>query len=719
MPETESITVAEVSEGPCGSGRPGESVDLPVVELLTGRGFVTGKSGAGKSNSASVITEKLLDAGFGMLIVDIDGEYYGLKEEYEILHVGADDECDIQVTVEHAEKIASLALEQNVPIILDMSSFLDEEDGQELLTAVSRQLFAKAKKLKQPFLMLVEEVHEYIPQQGSVGECGKMLIKISKRGRKHGLGIVGISQRPADVKKDFITQCDWLVWHRLTWNNDTKVVKRILDADYAAEVEVLDNGEAFMMTDWSETVRRVQFHRKQTFDAGATPGLDDFERPDLKSVSDDLVSELQEISEEEQARENRIAELREELDEKNSRIAELEAELQDARDMQRMADQFTQALVEHVEGANPGRTEQTKMRRYRQVANGDAPAASSGNGATPNGNGHANGEAGAVDPGLEDAWGDGSVPDEAARDDDGYDDAVMTWVGDEKRDPDESSPGSVHSENGNDGEDKATGTDGAEEISLPDGIFDSESGGDSGTSDAGGADGAGAATGASPTRAADATAATGGGTAAAGASTDSATTPDVTRGFAGVEENPLGDRATDAFERGTTTAVDPDAVEEAAAFTTRLADDLHDLDLVTRQMLRYYRDHGPGTPMDALFSAAGADDRTSAYAHNRRLRVRGLVEHVGRGRYDYRLPDLLREQTDCERVDPFLEQVESAIDGEEVAAQIDGDGGDTGGPDGTTTETVTDRQPTAESGSDDDSPLSDDFEPNDDVEFVD
>jgi len=43
------------------------------------------------------------------------------------------------------------------------------------------------------------------------------------------------------------------------------------------------------MTDWDESIRRIQFHRKQTFDAGATPGLDDFERPELKSVSSDLV----------------------------------------------------------------------------------------------------------------------------------------------------------------------------------------------------------------------------------------------------------------------------------------------------------------------------------------------------------------------------------------------------------------------------------------------
>ncbi len=338
----ETITVGRTKNG--------DEVELPVIDLLTGRGFVTGKSGSGKSNSASVIAEKLLDRGFSLLAVDIDGEYYGLKEEYEILHVGADEECDLQVGVEHAEKIAELALGQNVPIILDVSSFLDESNARELLTEVTKQLFAKGKKLKQPFLMLVEEVHEYIPEGGGVDECGRMLIKISKRGRKHGLGIVGISQRPADVKKDFITQCDWLVWHRLTWNNDTKVVSRILGSEYADEIEEMDDGESFLMTDWNEAIRRVQFERKQTFDAGATPGLDDFERPELKSVSGDLVDELQSITDTEEKREDRINELERQLQQRDERIRDLEQQLSDARDLKQMADRFSRAMIEQVTG---------------------------------------------------------------------------------------------------------------------------------------------------------------------------------------------------------------------------------------------------------------------------------------------------------------------------------------------------------------------------------
>ncbi|MCU4924911.1 DUF87 domain-containing protein [Halobacteria archaeon AArc-dxtr1] len=337
MSDDREIVVGEAADG--------DDVTLPVVELLTGRGFVTGKSGSGKSNTASVLAEELLEAGFPLLIVDTDGEYYGLKEEYEMLHAGADEECDIQIGPEHAEQMATLALEENVPIILDVSGYLDEDVADELLRKTARQLFVKEKKLKKPFLLVVEEVHEYIPEGGGVGETGKLLIKIGKRGRKHGLGILGISQRPADVKKDFITQANWLVWHRLTWDNDTKVVGRIIDTEYTERVSELDDGQAFVQTDWTETdVRKVQFRRKRTFDAGATPGLDDFERPELKSVSDALVGELQEISERKQSEQSRIEELESELEKREQRIATLEDKLAAARDVSNAAEQMAQAL---------------------------------------------------------------------------------------------------------------------------------------------------------------------------------------------------------------------------------------------------------------------------------------------------------------------------------------------------------------------------------------
>ncbi|RXK49061.1 helicase HerA domain-containing protein [Halorientalis pallida] len=618
--EKESITVAESSDGPPTGTTPDRSVDLPVVEILTGRGFVTGKSGSGKSNTASVIAENLLDAGFGILIVDIDGEYYGLKEEYEILHVGADEECDIQVTTEHAGKIASLALEQNVPIILDVSSFLDEDEAETLLTEVSKQLFAKEKKLKQPFLMLVEEVHEWIPEKGSVTEAGKMLIKIGKRGRKHGLGMVGISQRPADVKKDFITQCDWLVWHRLTWNNDTKVVSRILGSEYAEAVEDLDDGEAFMMNDWTERVQRVQFHRKKTFDAGATPGLEDVDRPDLKSVSSDLVSELEEISEEKQRTEDRIQELRQELNEKNSRIAELEKELQDARDMSRMADQFVDALLDTVKGVNPGRTEQERMREQRQLATGE--------------------------PSVDDAT-DGATGDATAAGDQSGDTA-------DDADPDRQPMPDFDDAAGVGGDDTAA-TDG-DGTATTDGGATAEPSGDSGPE----SDPATAAASffeGPPGESAGADAAV-----TRNGEGDDADDGDVAAAMAAV-----GDDAMIDGESGEAVAIDadpwpgevPPAGEE---LVEQLRQAIDAMPPKTRGMLRYYRKEGPAKPLDAHFAGGGDGDRTSAYAHNRTLRTHGYIEHVGRGYYGYRLSDLVEEESPGEPDTDELDVLVSAIE---------------------------------------------------------
>jgi len=254
-----------------------DGIAIPASELLTGRGFITGKSGSGKSNTTSVLIEELLDQGFTLLVIDTEGEYYGLKEEYELLHVGGDDFADVIVGIEHADTVAETALEENVPVILDVSGYDDADEAEGLVKAVLTDLFRREKSVRKPFLVVIEEMQEYLPQRGGGGELGTLLTRIAKRGRKRGLGVCGISQRPSSVDKDFITQCDWMVWHRLNWENDLNVVRNVMGAARADSIEDFAPGEGFLMTDWDDTVRQVRFRRKRTHDAGATPGLDRYD----------------------------------------------------------------------------------------------------------------------------------------------------------------------------------------------------------------------------------------------------------------------------------------------------------------------------------------------------------------------------------------------------------------------------------------------------------
>lgn len=261
-----------------------DGLRLPVIEILTGRGFVTGKSGSGKSNTASVVAEELLENGFPLMIVDTDGEYVGLQERYEMIHVGTDEKCDVEAIPEEAEYVVERALNENHPVLLDVSGIVDSDDVSDVVSAFVSALFAKEQEVRKPFLLVVEEMHEFVPEQGGLDDLGELLIRVAKRGRKRGLGVCGLSQRPAAVDKDFITQCDWIVWHRLTWKNDTAVVSSVLGSDAAETVSSLQVGEALLMTDWDEELRRVKFRPKRSADIGATPDLDRFEDESLTSA---------------------------------------------------------------------------------------------------------------------------------------------------------------------------------------------------------------------------------------------------------------------------------------------------------------------------------------------------------------------------------------------------------------------------------------------------
>jgi predicted transcriptional regulator len=335
-----------------------EEIDVPLVDLLTGRGFITGKSGSGKSNTAGKICEEILQEGYPLMVIDTEGEYYGLKEEYELLHVGADEECDLQVGPEHAGKIAELALEENVPIILDVSGYIETSKVNQLVHKTCKAMFDKEKKLKKPFPILVEEAHEWIPQQGTRGEEGevtKMLIRIGKRGRKRGLGLSALSQRPQAVDKDYITQTDYKIWHHLDWDTELKVVKKVLGKDWVDDVSNLETGEAILQADFIEnSPRKVHVYEKKTFDAGATPDLEEFERPELKSVSSDLVGELEEISEKKKEEQDRIAQLEQKLEKKEEEIAEKEEEIEKLRQSNETVDKLADRLAQVASGGEEG-----------------------------------------------------------------------------------------------------------------------------------------------------------------------------------------------------------------------------------------------------------------------------------------------------------------------------------------------------------------------------
>ncbi|MCD6370315.1 MAG: ATP-binding protein [Thermoplasmata archaeon] len=98
-------------------------------------------------------------------------------------------------------------------------------DIQELVVQrLSMALFELRKRGKIPPLMLViEEAHNYAPQQG-ISSATKILRTIASEGRKFGLGLCIISQRPAKVDKNILSQCNTQIILKVTNPNDLKAI---------------------------------------------------------------------------------------------------------------------------------------------------------------------------------------------------------------------------------------------------------------------------------------------------------------------------------------------------------------------------------------------------------------------------------------------------------------------------------------------------------------
>lgn len=120
------------------------------------------------------------------------------------------------------------------------------------------------KDKRHPIALLCDEAHLYIPafpdrnsDLGSLDTFGR----ISKEGRKYGVGLVVISQRPSEVSRTVLSQSNNFIAMRITNADDQNVIKRLLPdslGDYAETLPILDVGEALVVGDASLLPSRIK-----------------------------------------------------------------------------------------------------------------------------------------------------------------------------------------------------------------------------------------------------------------------------------------------------------------------------------------------------------------------------------------------------------------------------------------------------------------------------
>ena len=107
-----------------------------------------------------------------------------------------------------------------------------------------------------PVTLLCDEAHLYLPVRDDADAVQRQALgafeRIAKEGRKYGFSLLVVSQRPSDVSKTILSQCNNFLSLRLTNDTDQAVIKRLMPDSLAGLTSILpllDTGEALMLGD--------------------------------------------------------------------------------------------------------------------------------------------------------------------------------------------------------------------------------------------------------------------------------------------------------------------------------------------------------------------------------------------------------------------------------------------------------------------------------------
>lgn len=116
--------------------------------------------------------------------------------------------------------------------------------------------FWMSPKNRTPVTLLCDEAHLYLPVRDDADAVQRQALgsfeRIAKEGRKYGFSLLVVSQRPSDVSRTILSQCNNFLALRLTNETDQGVIKRLMPDSLVGLTSILpllDTGEALLLGD--------------------------------------------------------------------------------------------------------------------------------------------------------------------------------------------------------------------------------------------------------------------------------------------------------------------------------------------------------------------------------------------------------------------------------------------------------------------------------------
>ncbi len=159
--------------------------------------------------------------------------------------------------------------------VFDLSG-LDYVDQQALVTVILDKLLRLAmRRRSRPTLVVVEEAHNFAPSRGDSLSLSA-LMRIAREGRKFGIGLLLISQRPTRLHPDVLSQCMTHIFKRIINPSDLKYVREVVEqvqVEDLHELKTLSEDEALIVGLAVKIPVLVKVRKRYTAHGGVTPSL--------------------------------------------------------------------------------------------------------------------------------------------------------------------------------------------------------------------------------------------------------------------------------------------------------------------------------------------------------------------------------------------------------------------------------------------------------------
>lgn len=156
--------------------------------------------------------------------------------------------------------------------VVDLSG-LDDEVSDYIASRILSDIYEKISEgeFEYPVFVFVEEAHRFIPVDGKT-YSGPIIKKIAAEGRKFGVFLVVITQRPSKIHSDALSQCNSQIIMRITNPQDQNAIamsSERLGENLLNDLPGLNTGEAVIVGEMTRAPVMARIKKRRTREGGS------------------------------------------------------------------------------------------------------------------------------------------------------------------------------------------------------------------------------------------------------------------------------------------------------------------------------------------------------------------------------------------------------------------------------------------------------------------